>query len=81
MFSPDSRDELVKKLLSILPSSVLMVEKDIKQNIKAILQAAFDNMDLVTREEFDVQKKVLLRTRARLEALQIQVNALLEERQ
>jgi len=44
--------------------------KDLEKNLKAVLSAAFARLDLVTREEFDVQREVLLRTRNRLGALE-----------
>lgn len=50
--------------------------KDIEKNIKAMMSQGFSKLDLVTREEFDVQAQVLANTRARLEALEAQVAAL-----
>jgi BMFP domain-containing protein YqiC len=44
--------------------------EELQQNFKSILQAGLGKLDLVTREEFDVQRAVLLRTREKLEALQ-----------
>jgi BMFP domain-containing protein YqiC len=49
---------------------------DIEKNLRAVLQAAFARLDLVTREEFDVQQAVLLRTREKLEALEAKVTEL-----
>ena len=46
---------------------------DIEKNLRAVLQSVFAKLDLVTREEFDVQQAVLLRTREKLEALEKQV--------
>ncbi|GGI89998.1 accessory factor UbiK family protein [Legionella impletisoli] len=76
MFEPKDFDELAKKLYAALPSSLQEVEKDIQQKFQDILKSAFKRMDLVTREEFDVQVKVLLRTREKVEALQKQIDAL-----
>lgn len=70
MFDPKSFDDLSKKLFSILPDSVQNFEKDIQQQFKDILQATFSKLDLVTREEFDVQVKVLARTREKVEELE-----------
>ena len=50
--------------------------KDIEKNVKAMMAQGFSKLDLVTREEFDVQAQVLAKTRARLEALEAQVAAL-----
>lgn len=78
MFDPKQFDDLAKKLFSALPDSLQNIEKDIQQKFKEILQATFSKMDLVTRDEFDVQTKVLARTREKLERLQKQVDDLLE---
>jgi BMFP domain-containing protein YqiC len=50
--------------------------KDIEKNVKAMMSQGFAKLDLVTREEFDVQAQVLANTRARLEALEARVAAL-----
>lgn len=77
MFESKHFDELTQKLFAVLPSGLQQVELDIQQKIKTILQTAFTSMDLITREEFDVQTKVLARTREKLELLQQQVDSLL----
>lgn len=77
MFQPTQFDELAKKLFATLPTSLQNVEKDIQKKFNDILQATFSRLDLVTREEFDTQTKVLSRTREKLEHLQNQVEALL----
>ncbi len=77
MFDPKQFDDLAKKLFAALPPSLQNIEKDIQQKFKEVLQAAFAHMDLVTREEFDVQSKVLARTREKLEQIQKQVDALM----
>ena len=50
--------------------------KDIEKNLRAVMNAAFTKLDLVTREEFDVQAKVLARTRERLAELETRVAVL-----
>lgn len=50
--------------------------KDIEKNVKAMMSQGFSKLDLVTREEFDVQAQVLAKTRARLEALELRVSEL-----
>ncbi len=72
MFDPKQFDDLASKLFNALPTSLQNFEKEIQQKFKEILQATFTRMDLVTREEFDVQAKVLGRTRDKLEQLQQQ---------
>ena len=47
--------------------------KDIEKNVKAMMSQGFSKLDLVTREEFDVQAQVLAKTRAKLEALELRV--------
>ena len=79
MFDPKQFDDLAKKLFATLPPSLQNIEKDIQQKFKEILQATFSKMDLVTREEFDVQTKVLARTRDKLEHLQKQVDELMKQ--
>ena len=79
MFVPKQFDDLAKKLYNALPSSLQNLENEIQQQFKEILQSAFARMDLVTREEFDVQIKVLARTREKIDALQLQVDTLLRE--
>jgi len=80
MFDPKQFDDLAKKLFSALPVSVQNFEKEVEQKFKEILQSAFTRLDLITREEFDVQTKVLARTREKLEVLEAQVAALLAEK-
>lgn len=74
-----SIDNLVKRLSNSLPSGLRHLHEDLEKNFRAILQSSFAKMDLVTREEFDVQRAVLTRTREKLEALEKQV-AKLEEK-
>ena len=79
MFDPKQFDDLAKKLFSALPPSLQNIEKDIQQKFKEVLQAAFSHMELITREEFDVQSKVLTRTREKVEQLQKQVDMLMTQ--
>lgn len=81
MLDPQQCDNLAKKLFSALPSSLQKIEKDIQQKFKEIIQLAFAHMDLITREEFDVQAKVLLRTREKLDRLENQVEQLKHDSQ
>ncbi len=66
-------NEMVKNIVSSLPPGAKSLGDDIESNVKACVMAAFHKMDLVTREEFDAQSKVLLRTREKLEQLNAQV--------
>lgn len=78
MFQSKQFDDLAKKLFSALPAGVKNIQSEIEQQFKEILQTAFNKLDLVTREEFDVQAKVLARTREKVEALQAQLESLIE---
>ncbi len=71
-------DDMAKRLTEALPPGMRQVQSDVEKNIRAGLHSLFSRMDLVTREEFEVQQAVLERTRSRLEALERQV-ALLEQ--
>lgn len=73
-------DDLARRLSSLVPPSMREGREELQQNFKAILQSGLSRLDLVTREEFDVQRAVLLRTREKLEALQRQVQALEAQR-
>ncbi len=63
-------DSLIKQILSNLPADLQQAKHDIETNLKAAMQKTFVKMDLVTREEFDVQSELLARTRAALEELE-----------
>ncbi len=80
MFASKQLEDLAKKLYSALPSGIQTLELEIQQQFKDILQSAFTRMDLVTREEFDVQVKVLARTREKIDLLQQHVDALLHKK-
>jgi BMFP domain-containing protein YqiC len=67
---------LAAQLTEALPSHVGTLKKDFEKNCHSILSKAFTKFDLVTREEFDTQTKVLARTRKKLEELQAQMEAL-----
>ena len=73
MLDPKALDDLARKLADSLPPGLRQMQTDFEKNFRATLSSVFSKMDLVTREEFDVQQAVLLRTRARLEALERQV--------
>jgi ubiquinone biosynthesis accessory factor UbiK len=79
MKKPDFLHELNKKLCDALPSSLQAMKKDIEKNFHSVLQNTFNKLDLVTREEFDAQTKVLARTRKKIETLEAEVNRLEKE--
>lgn len=69
-------DSLVDRIATLLPGISADAGADLRKNLRAMLTSALSRMDLVTREEFDVQTAVLARTRARLDELEQQVKAL-----
>ena len=69
-------DELARRLADSLPGGLKALQADAEQNFRAVLQAGLARLDLVTREEFDVQSAVLRRTREKLEALETRLAAL-----
>lgn len=79
MFAPKQLEDVAKSLFAALPKSLQHLETEIQAQFRDILQSAFNRLDLVTREEFDVQLKVLARTREKVEALQLQVEALSQD--
>ncbi|MFP4647812.1 MAG: ubiquinone biosynthesis accessory factor UbiK [Halorhodospira sp.] len=76
MIDQKTIDELAQKLTASLPAGVREFHEEIEKNVRASLQAGFSRLDLVTREEFDAQAKVLARTRAQLEEINRRVAAL-----
>jgi hypothetical protein len=70
-------DDLSAKLSEVMKSSPA---KDIEKNVRALLMQGFAKLDLITREEFDIQEQVLARTREHLTALEARVAALEAQR-
>lgn len=73
MIDPKLFDELAKKLANAVPSGVRDIQSDLEQQFLAMLQSRLGKLDLVTREQFDVQRKVLERTRNKVDALEKQL--------
>jgi BMFP domain-containing protein YqiC len=73
MIDPKHLDDLAQKVAGSLPSGLQVLKEDMERNLRAVLEAALAKMDLVTREEFDVQSAVLARTREKLQRLEAQV--------
>ena len=69
-------DELARRLSSLVPPGLRESREELQATFKTALQAGLSKLDLVTREEFEVQRAVLLRTREKLEALEQAVVAL-----
>jgi len=69
-------DELAGKLADAVPGDLEGLRSDLENNFRGLLNAGLDKLDLVTREEFDVQRKVLERTREKLERLEREIEQL-----
>ena len=69
-------DELARRLSSLVPPGLREGREELQQNFKSVLQAGLGKLDLVTREEFEVQRAVLARTREKLDALERDLVAL-----
>jgi len=76
---PKIVDDLARRIAASVPDSVKALQADLEQNFRAALQAGLGRLDLVTREEFDVQQGVLRRTREKLESLEKRLAALESE--
>lgn len=73
MIDPKTLDTLVSRIAEGLPAGFGKVHEDLRNNLHAAVSAALTRMDLVSREEFDVQAAVLARTREKLTALEDKV--------
>ena len=69
-------EELARKLAESVPPGVRALQADLEKNFRALLEAGLAKMNLVTREEFDVQQRVLERTREKLTALEARLGEL-----
>jgi BMFP domain-containing protein YqiC len=69
-------DDIAKRVSEAIPASAKAVQADLEKNLHAAARSVFAKLDLVTREEFDVQTKVLARSREKIEHLEKQVAAL-----
>jgi BMFP domain-containing protein YqiC len=69
-FDPRLIDDLARRRAGSVPESVVALRRDLEQNFKGVLQGQLARLELVTREEFDVQASVLKRTRSKLAALE-----------
>jgi BMFP domain-containing protein YqiC len=70
MLDPKKLEELAKQLSDAVPPGVKTMAEGAEAKVKQILQAQLSRLDFVSREEFDIQSQVLIRTREKLEALE-----------
>lgn len=66
-------DRLMADISRRLPNGLGGLRSEVERNVRSVLAETLSRMDLITREEFDIQQQVLLRTREKLEALEKQV--------
>jgi len=76
MINNQNLNDLVDKLSAALPDGIKTLQEDAKNNIRAVLESSLRQMNLVSREEFDVQSALLARTLEKLNELEKQVDKL-----
>jgi ubiquinone biosynthesis accessory factor UbiK len=76
LMEPFRIDEIARRLFESVPPAARAMQRDLEDNFRAVLRSSLAKLDLVTRDEFDAQVKVLERTRARLEALEVRLKEL-----
>ncbi|MCX7107001.1 MAG: accessory factor UbiK family protein [Methylococcales bacterium] len=74
MFDPKAIDDIANRLAGAIPPGLNNLKDDLEKTFQAILQGALGKLDLVTREEFEVQKMILAKTRSKLEDLERRVS-------
>ncbi|MEJ2257580.1 MAG: accessory factor UbiK family protein [Woeseiaceae bacterium] len=75
----ESVDNIARRLAEALPEGLRSMRDDLEQNFRSVLRSSLNRLDLVTREEFEVQEAVLARTREKLEALETRVKEIDKE--
>jgi BMFP domain-containing protein YqiC len=75
-FNSTALDDLARRLADSVPESVRSLGRDLEGNFKAVLQGQLAKLDLVTRQDFDVQSAILERTRAKLSELEARLKEL-----
>ena len=76
MLDPKIFDDISKRLAGSIPPGMQSLQNDLQRNLHTALEAALGKLNLVTRDEFDIQQAVLQRTRQKLEQLEEQLQAL-----
>ena len=75
----ESIEDIARKLTDALPEGLRSVREDLENNFRSVLRSSLAKLDLVTREEFEVQEAVLEKTRAKLEALEARIREMEEQ--
>lgn len=73
MLDPKQLDELAQRLARAIPKGIQVLQEDLSRNLRASLEAGVARLDLVSREEMDVQAAVLARTREKVRQLELRV--------
>ena len=81
MFKPEKLEEAIQQFTRLLPTDMQQARQDIEKNMKAALTASLARMDLVTREEFEVQSELIAKTRVLLQDLETRLASLEAERE
>ena len=74
VMTDESIENIARKLAEAVPEGLRSVREDLENNFRSVLRASLSKLDLVTREEFEVQEAVLAKTREKLEALEARVS-------
>ena len=72
----ESIENIASRLAEAVPEGLKAVREDLEQNFRGVLRASLGKLDLVTREEFEIQEAVLAKTRAKLEGLEAKLKEL-----
>ena len=80
MIDPKKIEDIAKQIGNAIPPQVRQFADDVESKVKQVLQQKLADLDFVSREEFDVQRQVLLRTRDKVEKLEQQLAVLLAEK-
>ncbi len=75
-----SIQQAIQQAVKLVPDDMTRFQEDVEKNLKSALQAAFSKMELVSREEFDIQAELLSRTRALVEELEKKISDLEQTR-
>ncbi|MGE3318316.1 MAG: accessory factor UbiK family protein [Candidatus Berkiella sp.] len=76
MFDPKQASDMAKQFVDSLPPGVKAFQQEVENRLRQFLLQSFNKMELVTREEFDIQTQVLAKTRAKLTELEETIQAL-----
>lgn len=80
MITPRTITDLVQTIFDNLPPGFKNMPEDVQQQLRVVLNSTFSKLELVTREEFDAQRAVLLRTREKLECLEKKITSFEQEK-